>query len=503
MIAAHATPEYAPAMPRAFEVDETNISAVHQAFGDGSLTCRALVERYLARIAAFDQAGPCLNTVITLNPRALDLADALDARWRDNRAACGPLHGIPILVKDNFDTADMPTTGSALALKDSQPRKDATVVARLKAAGAIVLAKTALTELAVAGTSAGSLHGQTLNPYDLTRTPGGSSGGTGAGLAANFAVFGIGSDTYQSIRSPSSACALVGLRGSRGLVSRAGLMPFSFTQDEAGPMARNAGDLARALDVMAGFDIADPVTEAAAGHVPNSYTAFLDPACLKGKRFGVLRAFFGRDTIHAEVNRVMARALDMLLDRGAVVFDIEIPDLATLTTDVGLGDYEMKAGLDRYLAALGGPIASFEAYVARGGYGPAVAAQAQAALVKSMDVPEYAAIFTKRGNLRKAVQAAMTQQKLDAIVYPHQRRLVAKVGDEQLERNGVLANATGLPAITVPGGFSSPTIDAPLGVPVGVEFLGREWSEGALIGIAYAFEQATRYRRPPAATPPL
>ncbi len=484
-------------MPRIFELEETTVAAVHRAFADGGLTCAALTDSYLARIAAFDRQGPKLNAVVAVNPKAREIADAMDKAWRGNRAACGPLHGIPILLKDNFDTADMPTTGSALALKESRPGKDAFTVARLKAAGALVLAKTTLTELAMGGTTAGSLHGQTLNPYDLTRTPGGSSGGTGAGVAANYAVFGTGSDTYQSIRSPSSACALVGLRGTRGLVSRAGLIPFSFTQDEAGVLARNAGDLARALDVMAGFDIADPVTGAAAGHIPKTYTAFLDPGALKGKRFGVLRQMFGTDAVHAEVNRAVARVLDELRERGAAVMEIEIPDLETLTSDVGLADYELKAGLDRYLGAVGGSVKSFDDYVAHGSFAPEVAAQVEAARTKSMLEPGYEAVFVKRGNLRAALQAAMTRRGLDAVVYPHQRRLVAKIGAEQLERNGVLANASGLPAMTVPGGFSSPTNEAPLGVPVGVEFLGREWSEGLLIGIAYALEQATHYRRPP------
>jgi Asp-tRNA(Asn)/Glu-tRNA(Gln) amidotransferase A subunit family amidase len=484
-------------MSPAFEFEEATVASIHQAFADGSLTCRTLTEAYLARIGALDQEGPKLNAVLVVNPRALETAEAMDAAWRENRSACGPLHGIPILLKDNFDTADMPTTGSALALKDSRPKRDAFTVARLKAAGALVLAKTALTELAMGGTTTGSLHGQTLNPYDLTRTPGGSSGGTGAGIAANYAVFGTGSDTYQSIRSPSSACALVGLRGTRGLVSRSGLIPFSFTQDEAGPIARTAADLARALDAMAGVDIADAVTEASAGHIPRTYTAFLDPGALKGKRLGVLRQVFGRDVIHADVNRVIARALDTLLELGATVFDVEVPDLAVLTADVGLADYELKAGLDKYLAGIDGAVKSFDDYVAHGTYPAIVAAQVEAARNRSMHDPGYGAVFMKRQNLRKALHAVMTEQRLDAFVYPHQKRLVVKVGEEQLERNGVLANASGMPAITVPAGFSNPTDEAPLGVPVGVEFLGCEWSEGTLIGIAHAFEHGTRYRRPP------
>lgn len=246
-------------------IEEPTIASVHKAYADGRLTCRALVETCLARIAAYDQQGPKLNAIITINPRALEIADAMDAARHADPSSAGPLHGIPILVKDNTDTADMRTTGSALALKDHRPARDAFIVAKLRAAGALILAKSALTELAMGGTTEGSLHGQTLNPYDLTRTPGGSSGGTGAGIAANYAVFGTGSDTYQSIRSPASACSLVGLRGTRGLVSRTGLIPFAFTQDEAGPMARTVADIARALDVMAGFDPHDPITGGAPG----------------------------------------------------------------------------------------------------------------------------------------------------------------------------------------------------------------------------------------------
>ncbi len=486
-------------------IEDMTIAGVHRALADGSLTCRALVETSLARIAAYDQAGPKLNAVITVNPRAVEIADAMDTAYRTDPKKAGALHCIPILVKDNYDTADMPTTGSAAALKDSRPGRDAFTIAKLRAAGAIVIAKTTLTELAMGGTSAGSLHGQTLNPYDLTRTPGGSSGGTGAGVAAGYAVFGTGSDTGQSIRSPSSANALVGIRSTRGLISRAGIIPLSFTQDEAGPLARTVEDVARALDVFAGFDSADPITAAGAGHIPATYTAFLDPGALKGKRIGVLRQFFGTDAVHGEVNAMMAKNLDALQQAGAEVIDIEIPGLDELTAGMATGDYETKAAFDLYIVNAGpkAAVKSFAEYAAAGKFHPIIAAQVKDALAGSMTDPAYAAIFVRRDNLRKAVLLAMARDRLDVIVYPHQRRLVAKVGDEQLDRNGVLSNATGFPAITVPGGFSPPSKDAPIGVPIGIEFLGRDWSEGALIGIAYAFEQATNYRRPPVSTPSL
>lgn len=490
---AASSPVYAQTM-----TPELTIAQIHKALADGTLTCRALVEGYLARIAAFDQKGPKLNAVITVNPRALETADAMDKARKADPAKLGSLHCIPILVKDNYDTADMPTTGSSAGMKNSQPQRDAFTIAKLRAAGAIIIAKTTLSEFAMGGLSAGSLHGQTLNPYDQTRTPGGSSGGTGAGLAAGYAVFGTGSDTGQSIRSPSSANALVGIRSTRGLISRAGIIPLSFTQDEAGPLAHNVEDLARALDVFVGFDPADPITAGGVAHIPKTYTSFLNAAALKGKRIGILRQYFGTDAVHGEVNAVMAKNIDALKQAGAEVVDIQIPNLDELTADMATGEYETKAAFDLYIKNVG-PKAAVKSYDewAAGNLHPTIAAQAKAAQKGSMADPKYAAIFIRRDNLRKAVLFAMAQNNIDAIAYPHQKRLVVKVGEEQVDRNGVLSNATGFPAITVPGGFSPATPEAPIGVPVGLEFLSRDWTEGDLIGIAYAFEQATKYRKPP------
>src|SRR5467141_2897393 len=253
-------------------VPEATIRSTHAAFAAGQVTCVQLVQAYLNRIEAFDHTGPGLNAIITINPRALETAAEMDRLYAANRSALRPLHCIPVILKDNYDTADMPTTGGSLTLAESVPLRDAFVVKKLREAGALILAKANLMELARGGTTVSSLGGQTRNPYDLTRTPGGSSGGTGAAIAANFGVLGTGTDTGQSIRSPASANSLVGVRPTRGLVSRAGIIPLSTTQDAAGPLTRTVEDAARMLDVIAGYDPGDPVTAFSAGKMPRSYT---------------------------------------------------------------------------------------------------------------------------------------------------------------------------------------------------------------------------------------
>lgn len=483
-----------PARP--FAIEDATIAGIHAARRAGRTSAVVLVQASLDRIAAYDVAGPALNALITVNPRALELAAACDRAPSDL-----PLHGIPIVVKDNFDTADMPTTGGARTLAGSVPPDDAWVVQRLRAAGAIVIAKANLTELARGGTTVSSLGGQTKNPYDRTRTPGGSSGGTGAAVAAGFAVAGIGSDTNQSIRSPSSANSLVGLRGTRGLISRDGVIPYSLTQDEAGPMARTVEDLAWLLDVIAGYDPADPVTALSYGRIPRSFLDALDPGGLDGARIGVLVDVFGAGPEHEPVNQVMVGAMQAMRAAGATLVTVRVPDLAALTAGMALAEYESGAALAAYFASLGpaAPVASLAAFVAKGEYHPAIAADLAAAVacVDGMRSPAYLDALRRRDALRVAMMGAFAAEGLDALLYPHQRRLVARIGEEQLERNGVLANGTGLPALTVPAGFSEPTADAPLGVPVGLELLGPDWSEPTLLRLGFAFEQATRARRPP------
>jgi amidase len=494
---------HAQMAPFAFE--EATVSSIHAAIAARRVTCEQIVRAALARIAAYDRQGPALRAMLTLNPQALPLAQAFDTAGA--KAPRGPLHCIPIVLKDNFDTADMPTTGGSVTLAKSQPPDDAFVVKRLRAAGAIIVGKTNLTELALTGTTVSSLGGQTLNPYDLTRTPGGSSGGTGAAVAASFAVLGTGSDTGQSIRSPASALSLVGVRPTHGLISRDGIMPFSPTQDEIGPITRTVEDAARMLDVMAGYDPADPGTAFSSGHVPASFTSALDRNGLRGARIGVLTEFLGKDPVHREVNHVVESSLEKMRGLGAVIERTSIPDIDALTRDLSVTNFELRPAFDRYLASLGpnAPVKTFDEFVAKNEFHQSLRNLLEDAhrVKDGLNAPEYHHQLARRGELRQAMMTAFASHRLDAILYPHQRRLVVPIGEPQVDRNGVLSNSTGFPAVSFPGGFSTPTAAAPLGVPVGLEILGPEWSEPTLLKIAYAFEQGAHTRRPPASTPAL
>ncbi len=493
--------------PSGFAAEEATIAGIHAALAAGAVTCVQVVQAHLRRIEAYDDRGPVLKAIISINAAALETAAALDRTGNGGGASLRPLHCIPVILKDNFDTTDMPTTGGSITLASSVPLRDAFVVRKLREAGAIILAKANMTELALGGTTASSLGGQTRNPYDLTRTPGGSSGGTGAALAASFGVVGTGSDTGQSVRSPASAQSLVGLRPTRGLISRSGIIPVSTTQDEAGPLARTVEDAARLLDVMAGYDTDDPITAFGAHRVPRTYTAFLDRDALKGARIGVLTDFFGRDPVHQDVNAVMEEAITKMSAAGASMIGITIPSLDRLTRDIQVADFEAKAAFNHYLASLGprSPVKTFDDFVARGEFHPAIKGplEAERRIVDGLNDAEYRSRLLRRQDLRQAVMSVLAAQRLDAVLYPHQRRLVVPIGEEQVDRNGVLSNSTGFPAITFPAGFSPVSATAPLGVPIGVELLGPEWSETRLIALAFAFEQAATVRRPPASTPPL
>jgi amidase len=309
-----------------FVVEETTIVDIQRALQTNVRTGRQIVQAYFDRIAAYDRKGPTLNSILTLNPMALVEADRLDAE-RATGAPAGPLHCVPLVLKDNYNTADLPTTGGSASLAGMRPPADAFVVAKLRKAGAIILGKSNMHEFALSGTTASSLGGQTLNPYDLTRTPGGSSGGTGAAVAANLALAGTGSDTVNSIRSPASANALVGIRPTKGLVSRAGIMPVSETQDAIGPIARTVADTARLLEVMAGYDQNDPSTASSIGNTPVGYIQFLKPGGLRGARIGLLRTLLGNGPKHQEVNGVVATAMVALKNGGAELIEVDAPAL--------------------------------------------------------------------------------------------------------------------------------------------------------------------------------
>lgn len=463
---------------------EATISSVHETYRNSTLTCEQLVEMYLDRIETFDKSGPKLNSVITINPSALEIANKLDKEFQQD-GITKSLHGIPVLLKDNINTCDMATTAGSIALEKMMPFKDAYITKKLKEAGALILAKTNLHEFAIWGETTSSILGQTLNPYDLTRTPGGSSGGSAAAIAANFGIISIGTDTINSIRSPASACNLVGLRPTMGLVDTKGVIPYSLSQDTAGPIMRNVEDTAKVLEVISGG---------------NDYTSHLKSDALNEKRIGVLHSFFGKDEIHKEVNSIIFKCLKTIEDNGGNLIDIKENFHANyLVENVSVHLYELKAHLNEYLKGLGEacPMHSLEEIINSRKYHLGIEENIIHAQSLSINSKEYIARLLRQEKTRILLREILDKYSLDAIVYPHQKRPVVKVGEVQVDRNGVLGSVTGFPSIVVPGGFTKPTDTSPLGVPVGIEFLGRPWNEHILLEIAYAFEQITKFRKAP------
>lgn len=483
---------------------ERSVEDLQRELECGTLTSEDLVRYFLARIRVYDGA---VNSIITENPLALDEARRLD-RERKAGKIRGPLHGIPIVLKDIYDTRDMETTSGALAFKGLRPKKDAFVVSKLRSAGAIFIGKANLTELARNGMTVSSMGGQTLNPYDLTRTPGGSSGGTGAAVAMNFAVAGTGSDTVNSIRSPSSANSLVGIRATRGLVSRHGISPSSDWQDMAGPIARTVADAALLLSVMAGYDPEDRSTEALRGRAPEDYTKYLREGAFRGKRIALLTRCVGEDP---DVTRVVREAVRDISSLGATVVEADIPefDLAALREKNDVQLWEQVPGLDRYLAEKGGlaPVKSTREYFETGLMTPCIVDEFREMLAveRPLEQPEYRARLERNKRLREFVTRYMAEHGVDAFLYPLQSVLAVRTDDPlgQHDRNGLMASVAGLPAVDLPGGFSRPSSTAPIGVPIGIEFMAEPFSEPKLVSLAYSFEQATRHRRPPAGFPDL
>jgi amidase len=489
-----------------FHLQEATITDIQAAFASGRLTCAQLTRLYLDRIEAYNLKGPALHAIITVNPNAMDTAIELDRQFVANPTAVGSLHCVPLVLKDNFNTADLPTTGGNISMKTSQPAADAFTVAKLRRAGALILAKANLQEFARGGMSISSVGGQVLNPYDLTRTPGGSSGGTGASVAANLALAGTGSDTGQSIRSPASANSLVGIRPTRGLVSRAGVIPNSQTQDEVGPIARTVTDAALILDAMAGYDPADPITAFGRGHQPASYTHLLRADALKDARIGVMTNLFGRDERHREVNKIMDGVSAGMQAQGATMIPFELPEYDRLLPAIATDVFEARMVTERYFSTLpfNAPVKTFGALIAEKTSAVQKTLEAEYAITQGMDSAEYKQRMLNRDKLRLAVANKMAELNIDAVLYPHQKILVVvTTAAEQAERNGTLSNGTGFPAVTFPAGFSTPTATAPLGVPVGAELLGPDYSEDKLLSYAYAYERSVRTRKPPSSTPPL
>ncbi|SFR46132.1 amidase [Halogeometricum limi] len=489
----------------AFEVVEATVSEVHAAMTEERLTAESLVDRYLARIDAFDDE---LNAVLTVNEDARDRARRLDERFEAD-GLVGPFHGIPVVLKDNHDTHDLPTTAGAVALSASVPPRDAFVVERLREAGAVVLAKTNLQELSFGVDTVSSLGGATRNAYDTDYRPSGSSGGTAVAVAANFATVGTGSDTCSSVRSPPAFNNLVGLRPTRGLVSRRGVVPLSETQDTVGPVTRTVGDAARMLDVVAGHDPEDPVTARGADAIPpDGYVSHLDPDGLDGARIGVARQFFGvhdddaaTEADATAVTAVVDRAVEAMAAAGATVVDpVDVVDLDRLAS-ARVITHEFARDFERYLSTLGdaAPYDSLEEVHATGPVTPSVASRLDSGGILDVDTASvesnvgYLRRLRRRERLRESVLSRMVEDDLDALLYPPSRVPPVAIPDHQpfSEMNCELAAHTGLPAIVLPAGVTDD------GLPVGVELLGRAFGEPRLFELGYAFERATDHRRPP------
>ena len=479
-------------------VVEATITDLQRGMSEGRFTSLDLTRAYLARIAAYDQKGPALNAMIRLNPAAERRATAMDAERRAGKVR-GPLHGIPVVVKDNYNTADMPTTGSTLALASFVPREDAFLVRRLREAGAVIVGKTNLHELAAGITSVSSLGGQTRNPYDPRRCPGGSSGGTGAAIAASFAVVGWGSDTCGSIRIPAAFGSLYGLRPTSGLVSRNGIIPLSHTQDVIGPLARTVTDLAIALDITVGQDPADPATKALDGRQLPRFTDSLDPDALRGKRLGLLRNYMtGTDGDIADSIRATARAMSA---RGAELVDVMIPGLDSLLAGSGVIPFEFKWDLMDFLAKWpGAPVTSLHEIIEQGLHHQALDATFRARdTIQTRDSEGYQRALAKQAALRARLVALFDSLKLDALVYPTMQRRPVLVGEAQPGTTCTLSAHSGLPALSLPAGFTND------GLPVGLELMGKPFDDARLVAMAYAFEQSPggARRRVPMTTPVL
>jgi Asp-tRNA(Asn)/Glu-tRNA(Gln) amidotransferase A subunit family amidase len=492
-----------PAQAQQFHLIEATIDGIHAEMRAGRLSCARLVQAYLDRIKAYDQAGPTLNAVQNVNPNALKQAAELDAKLQAAGAFSGPLHCIPVLVKDQFDSNFMPTTYGSALFKTFVPERNAAVIERLQAAGAIILAKTNLGEFAFA--YSGSAFGDCHNAYDPTRSPSGSSCGTGAGIAANFATVGIGEDTGGSVRGPAAHNNLVGLRPTLQLVSRAGMFPATPTRDTLGPITRTVRDTAIVLDVIAGYDPKDPITAWSVGRVPETYTSYLDPNGLKGMRIGVIRVPLDNSTDpskpdYKETQAAITKAVADLRARGAEVIDpLVVPDLKDLVTRAGGGEtYEPEAAINDFLAQHPtSPVRSFRELAES----PVVNARRREGLKKGVGhtTRELGHLdeTMARDELRTAVLKAMADNRLDALFHATYDHAPAVVPISTPGTNRRLAASLSFPAISVPGGFFAD------GMPIGLEFLARPFAEGLLIKAAYDYEQATRHRRPPTTVPAL
>lgn len=476
-------------------VFESSILELQSALDDGAITSVDLVDQYLARIEAYDKQGPVLNTIVRLNPSARIQAAELD----DERARTGArslLHGIPVLIKDNYNTTDMPTTNGSVAFANFFPGHNATQVDLLLEAGAIIIAKTNLHEYARGITSIASLIGQTKNPYDIRRAPGGSSGGTGAAVAASFGAIGMGSDTCGSIRIPAAFNNLVGLRPSKGLSSIYGIMPLSHTQDTGGPLARSIEDLAIVLDLTIGYDNKDEATSVMQNRASPSFLNSLDSIELAGMRFGKITSYF--EDAHSGIRGSIENALEWYEEQGVEIVEIEIPEQSELLSNSGVIGFEFVADLNQYLAeSINPPVSDVNQIVELNLFHEAL----QPAMIRSAeqarDEEAYAAAIAARESLREAIESLFEEQNLDAMVYPTITQIPVMIGDGQPGSACALSANSGLPALSVPVGFTDS------GLPVGMELMGKQFQDADLLAIANPFTIANTPRQAPFVTPNL
>lgn len=491
---------YNRASKQKFNVIEATISQVHQAFKKGDLTARQLVQVYLDRIEAYDQPTK-LNAIVVVNSNALQVADELDDEF-NRTGMLRPLHGIPIIVKDNYDTNDLPTTGGSLAMKGSMAPDDAFQIEKIREAGAIILGKSNMAEWAFSAyKTESSIAGITRNPYDLTRVPAGSSGGTAAAVAANLALAGLGTDTGNSIRGPSSHNNLIGIRSTMGATSRDGIIPLMLRNDIGGPFARTVEDAVRIFEVIVGYDPKDPITKRSQGKIPDSYLQYLSANSLNGARIGIFRQYINTPTADPEIIAITENAINDLESAGAEIVDpFEIQNYNELINEIWCNVFQYD--LNNYLTTLGenAPVKSLQDIKNSGLYLPYIERMIDSSLKNTIPPlerdPICGDLYSSPQNIAftEAVNNAMDEADIDAFIYPTWSNPPRKVGDMESpagDNSQYLSPHTGMPAITVPSGFTKN------GLPTGITFIGRHFDEPKIFGYVYSYEQETHHRVAP------
>lgn len=489
---------------------ELTVEQTHQLFLNGELTCEELVSNYLERIERYDSAGPELNAIITINDDAIDRASQLDELLADD-GLVGPLHGIPVLVKDQVQTADVVTTYGSEAFEGFVPTEDAEIVSRVREAGGVILAKTNLPDWGSGFVGYSSAGGQTKNPYGLDRDSGGSSAGTGTGIAANLGLVGIGSDTGGSVRVPASCCNLYGLRVTTGLIPRTGMSAMISRQDTAGPMARTLEDMVRLLDVLVGFDPDDDATGTTVHAPASSYTSQLDTGSLDGAHIGVLREAFGGDETEAKaaVTAVVETAIDRMETAGAEIVDpVSIPNLDDLIDTTSLYAYQANHDITSYLSELeGSPVDSVEELYEAGRYHESLELFEKIAGGPDdpTDVPAFWERTARQDQFRRAIEYAVGRHEIDALVFPdvqvpppkYEQYHTGELVRANYPTNTFIASQSGCPALSMPAGVTDG------GLPVGIELMGVPYSEPTLISLAAGYDAVTDVRQPPETAPPM